>query len=244
MYTDALRAEWTKLRTSPGALWSVVALAVAIAGLSALAVAPVTCPCATDTTKLTLTGVQLGQAVAAVVAVMLLGGEYGTRMITVTLAALPSRTSMLAAKATLVGGLVAVAGTVGVGGAWVAGQAALGDELGAGAVWRPLVGSVLYLVLIALFGLGVAAITRNSAAAVGVVLGLLYVAPLVTAMVQDDDWQERLQRFGPADAGLAVQATINLDDLAISPWRGLGVLALWTLSALLLGGVLLHRRDA
>jgi ABC-2 type transport system permease protein len=46
----------------------------------------------------------------------------------------------------------------------------------------------------------------------------------------------------PTSAGLAVQATGN--DAPIAPWLGLGVLALWTVAALLAGGLLLVRRDA
>jgi ABC-2 type transport system permease protein len=45
-------------------------------------------------------------------------------------------------------------------------------------------------------------------------------------------------------AGLTIQDTVNLRGLAISPWGGLGVLALWAAGALLAGGLLLHRRDA
>jgi ABC-2 type transport system permease protein len=241
---DALRGEWTKIRTSPGTGWSVLAVAVATVGLSALAVGPVTCPCAIDPMKLTLSGVQLGQAVAAVFAVSLVGGEYSTGMITVTLAALPRRTSVLVAKAIVVSGLVAVAGTVGVVGSWLAGVAALGDDLGSGALLRPLVGSVLYLVLVALLGLGAAAVTRGSAAAIGLVLALVYVGPILSGMVSDPDLKRHLRQIGPSDAGLAVQATTGLDALPIGPWSGLGVLALWAGAALFAGGVLLRRRDA
>jgi ABC-2 type transport system permease protein len=45
-------------------------------------------------------------------------------------------------------------------------------------------------------------------------------------------------------AGLAIQATIGLRSLAISPWAGLGVLAAWAAGALLIGGLLLRMRDA
>jgi hypothetical protein len=45
-------------------------------------------------------------------------------------------------------------------------------------------------------------------------------------------------------AGLAVQATGNLDGLAIGPWAGPGVLAAWAAGALLAGGLLLRLRDA
>ncbi|MFG1922299.1 ABC transporter permease [Cryptosporangium sp. NPDC048952] len=237
---DALRAEWTKLRTSPATVWSVLAVAVTTAALSALAVATVNCPCATDTMKLTLIGVQLGQAVAAVFAVGVIGGEYGTGMVALTFAAMPRRATVLAAKGALVSGLVATAGTVGVGIAWAAGHAALGEDF----VARPVFGSVFYLVLIALLGLGAAAVTRNSASATGLVLALLYMAPIVAGVLSDPDWKRHLRQVSPSDAGLAVQSTIGLDQLPIQPWHGLGVLALWAALALLAGALALRARDA
>jgi ABC-2 type transport system permease protein len=45
-------------------------------------------------------------------------------------------------------------------------------------------------------------------------------------------------------AGLAIQATTDLHSLPISPWAGLGVLALWAGAALATGGILLRLRDA
>lgn len=237
---DALRGEWTKLRTSPGTPWAVLAVALSTAAVSALAVTTVRCPCATDTMTLTLVGVQLGQAVAAVFAVGVLGGEYGTGMITVTFAATPRRLTVLAAKAVLVAALVAASGAVGVGAAWASGHAALDEDFAV----RPVAGSVLYLVLVALLGLGAAAVTRGSAAAVGVVLGLLYVGPIVGGVLTDPDWRRHFRQVSPADAGLAVQSTLDLDHLPIQPWQGLGVLALWAAAGLAAGAVALARRDA
>jgi ABC-2 type transport system permease protein len=43
---------------------------------------------------------------------------------------------------------------------------------------------------------------------------------------------------------MAIQATTGLNALPMSPWAGLGVLAAWAAGALLLGGLLLHHRDA
>jgi ABC-2 type transport system permease protein len=45
-------------------------------------------------------------------------------------------------------------------------------------------------------------------------------------------------------AGLAIQATIQLRSLPISPWAGLGVLAACATAALLAGALLLRLRDA
>ena len=51
-----------------------------------------------DPAKISLTGVYLGQVIVALLAVLAVGGEYGTGMIRVTLAATPRRLTMLAAK--------------------------------------------------------------------------------------------------------------------------------------------------
>ncbi len=116
-------------------------------------------------------------------------------------------------------------------------------SLGDGPVLRAA-GSVLYLALIALLSLGAATAVRDSATAIGVVLGLLYLFPIIAAVVTDPHWQRHLLQIGPMSAGLAIQATTGLRSLPISPWAGLGVLAAWTAAALLVGGLLLRLRDA
>ena len=103
---------------------------------------------------------------------------------------------------------------------------------------------MLYLVLIGLLAVGTAMIVRDAVAAVGVVLGLLYMTPIVASLVSDPDWHDRLEKLSPMTAGLAVQATIDLDAQPIGPWQGLGVLALWSTAALLAGGAVLRLRDA
>jgi ABC-2 type transport system permease protein len=85
---------------------------------------------------------------------------------------------------------------------------------------------------------------RNSATAVGTVLGFLYLFPIVAAATSDEDWQRHLQQIGPMTAGLAVQATTDLAGLPIGPWRGLGVLAAWAAGTLLTGTLLLQLCDA
>ncbi len=46
------------------------------------------------------------------------------------------------------------------------------------------------------------------------------------------------------NAGLAILNTTGLRHLVISPWAGLGVLALRAAGALILGGLMLRLRDA
>ena len=117
-------------------------------------------------------------------------------------------------------------------------------SLAHGPTLRAAAGSVLYLVLIALLSLGTATAVRDSAVAVGVMLGLLYLFPIIAAAVTDPHWQQHLEQIGPMSAGLAIQATTGLSSLPIGPWAGLGVLAAWAAAALLAGGLLLRARDA
>ncbi|RSN50453.1 ABC transporter permease subunit [Actinomadura sp. WAC 06369] len=249
----ALHAEWTKMRTVAGPLWLLLGTLAATVALGVGATSVVNCTaggCAGDTTKLTLMGVYLGQAPVAVLAVLVVSGEYGSGMIRTTLAAVPRRATVFAAKAVALTGVVAVGGTVAVLGAVLAGRLILPDpgdralSLADGPTLRAVVGTVLYLVLIGLLSLGVATAARDSATSIGVVLGLLYIVPIVSQTISDPDWQRLLEKIAPMSAGLAIQATTDLGGLPISPWAGLGVTAGWAAAALLTGGLLLCTRDA
>ena len=257
--SDALSAEWTKARTLASTGWLLLAAVVVTVTVSTAVAAAVTCPagnCAEDPAKISLTGIYLGQVVVAILAVLMVTGEYGTGMVRVTLAAMPRRTTVLAAKASIVTGLVLAAGAVAVLACVLAGQIILPGHgidpahgypslsLGSAPVLRATVGSVLYLALIALLSLGTATAVRDSAAAIGVVLGLLYLFPIIGAVLGGSPLARHLQQIGPMTAGLAVQATTGLRDLPIGPWAGLGVLAAWAAAALLAGGLLLQLRDA
>ena len=255
----ALHAEWTKLRTVPGPAWLLLAVPVLTIAVSAGAAAATHCPasmtCPVDVTRLSLAGVQFGQAVVAILAVLTVSSEYSSGMMRVTLAAMPRRLAVLAAKAILLAALVLVAGAVAVLGSVLAGHLILPGHgftaargfhpvwLSYGPTLRAASGSVLYLGLIALMSLGVAVIVRDSAVSIGVVLGLLYLFPVVLAFIGNEHWQRRLERWTPTVAGLTIQDTTGLRSLAITPWAGLGVLALWAAAAMLAGGLAVRLRD-
>ncbi|GAA4343394.1 hypothetical protein GCM10023178_56540 [Actinomadura luteofluorescens] len=117
-------------------------------------------------------------------------------------------------------------------------------SLADGPTARAAAGTVLYLVLVALLALGVGTVLREPAAAISASLALLWIVPVVTRLVGDEAWRERLEKAAPMTAGLAVQATRGVDRLPIGPWEGLGVLAAYTAAALLAGGAVLAARDA
>jgi len=256
---DALHSEWTKLRTITGpglALIAAIALTAALGAIAANAAGCQARGCQIDPAKVSLTGIYLGQAIVAIVAVTVVGGEYSTGMIRLTLTAVPRRWQVLAAKAAVVSAATLAAGAVAVLGSLLAGRLLLyghgftpahGYEplsLGTAAVLRAAAGSVLYLVLIALLALGVTTAVRDSAVGTGLVLGLLYLFPIVSAVVPDRTLARHLEQAAPMTAGLWIQATRGLRSLPLTPWQGLGVLALWALGAMIIGAAVLRLRDA
>jgi ABC-2 type transport system permease protein len=258
---DALRAEWTKLRTAGGTGGILAGICVLTVAVGAATAAVTRCGagagCAIDPTRVSLTGIELGQAVVAVLAVLVISGEYSTGMIHITFTAMPRRWMVLAAKATVLTGLVLVAAIVAVAGSLGAGRLILAGNgvtaghgfavvsLAHGPTVRAAAGAVLYLALVGLLSLGIATIVRDSAAATGAVLGMLYVPPVVALLLGSEPaWQRWVERYTPTTAGLAILNATGLHNLVISPWAGLGVLAAWAAAALLAAGVLLRLRDA
>jgi ABC-2 type transport system permease protein len=256
--TEALHAEWTKLRTLTSTAWLLIGAVAITIGVS-VAIAAATHQSSgsaggQDPTKLVLTGVDLGQAVLAVLAVLTISEEFGTGMIRTTLAAMPQRRVLLAAKATNVAGLTLAAGVLAVAGCLLAGRLLLPAagfdpthgyalvSLSHGPTLRAATGSILYLILIALLALGVATAIRDTSASIGAVLALLYLPPLL-AHVVSGALRRHIEQIAPMTAGLAIQATAHLRTLPIAPWAGLAVLATWATASLLLAGLLLRRRD-
>jgi ABC-2 type transport system permease protein len=254
---QALHAEWTKFRTVAGPSWlltGVVALTVAVGAAAASAAQCQSATCGIDPAMVSFTGIYPAQAVVAIAGVLAIGNEYSTGMIKLSLTAMPRRLTWFFAKATVLTGPVLTGAALAVAGAALAGRLILpghGFTAGHGYAsltsatdFRAAVGAVLYLTLIALLSLGVAAAVRDSAAAIGLVLGVLYLFPIAADVVSNPPLARHLQQIGPLSAGLDAQATIGLKSLPLTPWQGLGVVALWTAGALLLGALALKSRDA
>ena len=253
----ALRAEWTKFRTVAGPAWllgGVVTLTVAVGVAAASAAHCSSAACGIDPATVSFTGIGPGQAVVAVAGVLAMGNEYSTGMIKVSLTAMPRRLTWFLAKAMVLTAPVLTASALGVAGATLSGRLILPGHgftpahgyasLTSATDLRAAAGAVLYLTLIALLSLGLAAAVRDPAAAIGLVLGLLYLFPLAANVISNPPLARHLQQIGPLPAGLDAQATTGLKTLPLAPWQGLGVVALWTACALLLGALVLRFRDA
>jgi ABC-2 type transport system permease protein len=254
---QALHAEWIKFRTVAGPSWllaGVVAVTVAV-GVAAASVARCqSAKCGIDPGMVSFTGIYPGQALAAVAGVLAIGNEYSTGMIKLSLTAMPRRLTWLFAKAAVLTAPVVAASALAVAGAALAGRLILPSHgfnhahgypsLTSGTDFRAAAGAVLYLTLIALLSLGIAAAVRDSAAAIGLVLGVLYLFPIAAAVISNPPMSRHLDQIGPLPAGQDALATIGVNSLPLTPWQGLGVVALWTAGALLLGALALRFRDA
>jgi ABC-2 type transport system permease protein len=257
-----LRAEATKLWTLAGVRWlaaAIVAALVVVGPAVASTLGPESCrrdaACGVDPVRASLAGVWVAQIAAAVLGVVAMSTEYEPAQIRTTLAAMPRRLHVLAAKLVVVAGVAAAAGVVGTLGALAAGRAVVarsgfasavggaGVSLADAATVRAAVGTACYLALVAVLALGVATVLRDAALGVVSVLSLLFLFPIMAAVVSDPTWQHRIQRYAPMDAGLAVQATRGLDHLAIGPWAGLAVLAGYAAAGLAAGAVAFRYRD-
>ena len=106
-FADVMRSEWTKLRSVRSTYWALIVAAILGIGLGALISAVSANHYATDPgvrfdwnpTDRSLRSLEIAQLAFAILGVMVVTGEYSTGMIRTSLAAVPKRSRMLAAKA-------------------------------------------------------------------------------------------------------------------------------------------------
>ncbi|HEY1915433.1 MAG TPA: hypothetical protein VGH27_07640 [Streptosporangiaceae bacterium] len=177
-----------------------------------------------DLTNNALAGLVPGLLLAGVLGVLAMTSEYSSGTIRATLAATPGRPRLLAAKAAVFGALALAAGEVAAFVAFFASGATLPHGIAAPALGQPGVLRAVLLsgtsfCLIGLLGLGLGAIIRHSPAAIGVLVGGVYVVASV---------------IGGVTHSVRVYMPILIVGNSISA----------TAVALAVGGWLLSRRDA
>jgi len=259
-FGDVLRSEWTKLRTVRSTYWTLLAAAVITVGISALLSAiyvnqypgmSASDRAFFDPTQFSLIGVFMAQFAIGVLGVLTITGEYSTGAIRSTLAAVPQRRTVLAAKATVFTGVTLVVGLVSCFAAFFVGQAILSTQdiqahLGDPGVLRAVAGSGLYLAVIGLFALGIGTLLRRSAGAISALFGVILVLPVLVQTLPSS-WSDAIAKYLPSNAGEAIVHTVQADPRIgpmLSPWAGMGVFMLYAAVALVLAGFALHRRDA
>jgi ABC-2 type transport system permease protein len=255
-YTDVVRSEWTKARSVRTTWWTLLSGVVIGLVLGALITALAAGQYTDDTpgiratwdpTSISGAGLSIAQLAIAVLGVLIITSEYATGAIRGGLTAVPRRGRFLAAKAVVVAGLsFVVAETIAMMSFFI-GQALISGHAPTAAldqphVLRAVLGCGLYGMLIGLLGLALGALLRHAAAAITVLVALLYVLPGI-AVALPTSIERPVLMFWPTQAGQQI-ANVVPGAHALSPWAGFGLMCAFV--ALVLGAALvsLRRRDA
>ncbi|EST33159.1 ABC transporter permease [Streptomyces roseochromogenus] len=251
---QVIRSEWTKIRSVASTVWTLslavvvtIALGMLISALSRSQFdsMPVPDRLAFDPTYVSFAGMSLGQLAMIVFGVLVVSNEYSTGMIRVSLAAVPQRATFLFSKIAVATGLALVVGICTSFAAFFLGQAMLGPHqarIGDPGVLRAVLGGGLYMTLIAMFSMGVAAMLRSPMLSLGTLMPFFF---LISNILGSVDATKKIGRFLPDQAGSRIMQVVpRADDVPYGPWGGLGIMVLWVIAALAGGYVLLQRRDA
>jgi ABC-2 type transport system permease protein len=257
-YSDALRSEWTKLRTVPATYWTFGVAIVLGIGLGALASDISAAHYLTDPevhagfqpATRSLLSLELAQLAFAVLGVITVTSEYSSGMIRSSLTAVPKRVRMMSAKI-LVFGLVAL--VIGEGIAFAdfsLGQYLIHIHAGVPSasfhqpiVLREVIGAGLYLVLIGVLGAGFAVIVRNAAAGIAIIVAMLFIIPGLVEAALPTSWSQPIDKYWPTNAGQRIIFP-HTGSGDLTAWWGFGDLALFAAIVIVIAMILLNRRDA
>ncbi|MFD0687434.1 ABC transporter permease subunit [Actinomadura fibrosa] len=257
--TDAIAAEWCKLRSvrsTAYVLGTVAAFLLLCAwwswyagrywdGLSAerreaYASAPPEQPLAL---ALPICGAVLGALTVT--------SEYATGMIRTSLAALPRRPRLLAAKALVAGTVMLVAGLVSTTAALAAGKAVVGDRP-LPAFERPFAEHVPHLLLMAvtaaavtLICTGLGVVLRSTAATITAGAGVLFVLPTLATLLPAP-WDERIWSVMPGNLAdqIAPAPGVTVRHGVLPPAAASLLLVAYVAASLGAGAFVFSRRDA
>jgi hypothetical protein len=252
---EVLASEWHKLRTVRSTWWTLAG--VTVFNVVTASVLGIVLPKAlsasqqasrTDPVRLVLGGVHLSQIAIGVLGVLVITSEYSSGMIRASLAAVPQRRLVLAAKTAVLATVAVTAGLATCYAAFFAfevflpGGSPMGMSLSDPGVARAVTGAGLYLGMLALLGLGLGAILRSSAGAIAGLFGLLFVPTLMMALLPAS-WQNTAGPYLPMNAAESVYS-VGSGAQHLAPWTGFGVFCAYAAAALAAGFILISRRDA
>ncbi|WP_030899962.1 ABC transporter permease subunit [Streptomyces sp. NRRL F-5126] len=252
-----LQSEWTKIRTVSSTTWTLISVflaTVAIGGVIS-AVSNSTFGDLSDASQATFdptftsfAGMVLGQLAMVVFGVLVVGSEYSSGMIRTSLAAVPKRATFLFSKIGVAGLLALVVGLLTGFVAFFIGQALLGDHsttIGEPNVLRAVIGSGLYMCLIALFSMGITVMLRSSMLSLGILMPFFFLVSNILAAVPK---AKDVAHYFPDQAGQKILQVVpdatNGGGGSYGPWGGLGIMCAWVVAALIGGYLVLRNRDA
>ncbi|QAY62570.1 hypothetical protein ET495_04130 [Xylanimonas allomyrinae] len=258
-FARAVRFEWVKLRTLRSTWWTA---AIAVGVLCLWAFFTVNVYKAMDEARVHLVadaatgGVSFAELALAVLGVLVITNEYSSGTIRTTFAAVPRRTTVLAAKVVTLSGFAAAVVVVGLALACVVARGsfallgvAFADDLAANA--KALAGSGFALLCAALLALGLGTMLRSTAGAVSAVVGILFVAWIALAPFATSETAGTIYNLLPTSAGTwlfstpeVIRDALEAGYQTLTQAQAFTIVGLWAVVPLLLGGLLINRRDA
>lgn len=248
----AVWSELTKTRTVRSTYWTLGALIVVtvIIGVFTCAVTgPGQAGPGYDPTYLSLDGLILGQLIVAALGALSITSEYASGMIRTSLTAQPRRVTIFAGKATAFAIVTLAAGLVASFTSFWLGQAVLnerhlGTSLGQPHVLRAVIGASLFLTVSGLLALGLGAVFRYTAGAIGAAITVLFMSLILEALLPGS-LQTLLDRWIPFNAGSQIWSTVTVPGAhQFSPWAGFAVFSVYAAAALGAGLTAFVLRDA
>jgi hypothetical protein len=192
-------------------------------------------------------GVGAAQLAVAVLAVLAITAEYSTGMIRASFTAVPKRLPVLWAKLVVLAGVILALAVPGILIAFWASQSILHAQptlqvsLGDPGIARTVIGMALYLVLIAIFAMGVGAIVRNTAAGISAYVAIFFVVPPLLLLLPSS-WRDPINPYLPNNAAQAIGTLSNGNDM-LNPGPGAIVFVAYCVIVIGIAAILLKRRD-
>jgi len=118
------------------------------------------------------------------------------------------------------------------------------DVITSGHVLTAVVGSALFVTVVALIAFGLGAIIRHTAGAITSAIGLMFVLSIIIQILPDN-WRWDIMRFFPDAAGRVISVTVGPDNPHLwSAWPQFLVTVIWAVVLVGVGGYLFRKRDA
>jgi ABC-2 type transport system permease protein len=118
------------------------------------------------------------------------------------------------------------------------------DVITASTVLTAIVGTALFVTIVALIAFGVGSIVRHTAGTIAIVIAFLFIVPILEQTLPND-WRWDIMRFLPDAATRVISVTVGGTNIHLwSAWPQLGVTAVWAAVLVGIGAYLFRKRDA
>lgn len=246
---QACRAEWAKLFSIRSTWWTLFVTVVGTLVVTALSMSSVAHHSpgwyqGFDPTNQSMSGLTIGALAIGVLGALVFTSEYGSGTIRSSMAATPRRFRFLVAKLLVVGALALAIGEVLTFSCFALGHASLDSSpvpswsLTDPGVLRAVVGSGVAIGLLGLIGAAIGAAVRRTAGAVGVYVALVFLLPLLLTKTPGN-----LARFTPLIIIANSIAAVVRQTGSVPPLVGFVLFACYTVAIILVGAVVVTRRD-